>query len=95
MREGRKEFGPEAETTNKEVKIPMFFWILPTPQKVNYRTSFSVKIANQNCSSSCGFIRNIFNCHSCSLQISGTKMNSSCPARLSVATSYNSEAQTL
>lgn len=59
--------------THREVKIPVFFWILPTPQKVNYRTSFSVKIANQNCSTSCGFIRNIFNCHRRSLQISGNK----------------------
>lgn len=69
MREGRKAFGAEAENTNREIKTAMFSWVLPTHQKVNYRTSFSVKIANQNCSASCELIRNIFNCHSCSLQI--------------------------
>lgn len=73
MREGRKAFGAEAENTNREIKAAMFFWVLPTHQKVNYRTSFSVKIANQNCSASCELIRNIFNCHSCSLQISEPK----------------------
>lgn len=73
MREGRKAFGAEAENTNREIKAAVFFWVLPTHQKVNYRTSFSVKIANQNCSASCELIRNIFNCHSCSLQISEPK----------------------
>lgn len=73
MREGRKPFGAEAENTNREIKAAMFFWVLPTHQKVNYRTSFSVKIANQNCSASCELIRNILNCHSCSLQISEPK----------------------
>lgn len=73
MREGRKAFGAEAENTNREIKAAMFLWVLPTHQKVNYRTSFSVKIANQNCSASCELIRNIFNCHSCSLQISEPK----------------------
>lgn len=71
MRGEREKSEAETENTNREMKTPTFFWILPTPHKINYRTSFSVKIANQNCSTSCEFIRAIFNCHGCSLQIIG------------------------